>query len=236
MTEAEWLAATEPRGVLESWSQPTSERKIRLFCCACCRRIWPLITAPESRKAVEVSEALADGRAREGRRAAANLAATAVARRERSWPFAAAEEASKRLIRAYRKSPALATWAARTAYYAHEAAYLGTYYAVGTNDRAAFDSGNVARQAEQAAQIALLRDIFGNPFRPVPFSPSWRTDTVLALARRVYESRDFSAMPILADALQDAGCDSPDVLAHCRDPQGTHVRGCWVVDLVLEKE
>src|SRR5436190_23703815 len=66
MTEAEWLAATDPRVVLESWSWPTSERKMRLFCCACCRRIWPLITAPESRKAVEVSESLADGRTREG--------------------------------------------------------------------------------------------------------------------------------------------------------------------------
>jgi hypothetical protein len=51
----------------------------------------------------------------------------------------------------------------------------------------------------------------------------------------MYESHDFFPMPILADALQDAGCDHPDVLAHCRDPQATHVRGCWVVDLVLGK-
>ena len=65
--------------------------------------------------------------------------------------------------------------------------------------------------------------------------PAWRTDTVIALARQMYESRDFSAMPILADALQDAGCDSPDILDHCRDPHATHVRGCWVVDLVLGK-
>ena len=80
-----------------------------------------------------------------------------------------------------------------------------------------------------------LRDIFGNPFRPVTFSPEWRTDTAVALARQMYESRDFSAMPILADALQDAGCDSDDILAHCRDPKQVHVRGCWVVDLVLGK-
>ena len=80
----------------------------------------------------------------------------------------------------------------------------------------------------------LLRDIFGNPFRPVTFSPQWRTDTVLALAGQMYESRDFGAMPILADALQDAGCDDEDILLHCRGP-GPHVRGCWVVDLVLGK-
>jgi hypothetical protein len=68
------------------------------------------------------------------------------------------------------------------------------------------------------------------------FDPAWRTDTVLALARQMYESRDFSAMPILADALQDAGCDCDDILSHCREAHATHVRGCWVVDLVLGKE
>jgi hypothetical protein len=79
-----------------------------------------------------------------------------------------------------------------------------------------------------------IRDIFGNPFRPVTFLPEWRTDTAVSLARTMYESRDFSAMPILADALQDAGCDNADVLDHCRGP-GPHVRGCWVVDLLLGK-
>ena len=83
--------------------------------------------------------------------------------------------------------------------------------------------------------IRLIRDIYGNPFRPVTFDPSWRTSTAVGLARSMYESRDFAAMLILADALEDAGCDSPDVLAHCRDPKGVHVRGCWVVDLVLGK-
>jgi hypothetical protein len=80
-----------------------------------------------------------------------------------------------------------------------------------------------------------LRDIFGNPFRPVSFPPVWRTDTAIALARNMYESRDFSAMPILADALQDAGCDSAAILDHCRSAEQLHVRGCWVVDLVLGK-
>jgi hypothetical protein len=81
----------------------------------------------------------------------------------------------------------------------------------------------------------LLRDIFGNPFRPVAFSPVWRTDTAVSLAKQMYESRDFSAMPILADALQDAGCDSDELLNHCRG-EGPHVRGCWAIDLVLGKE
>ncbi len=91
-------------------------------------------------------------------------------------------------------------------------------------------------EAARPRHVALLRDIFGNPFRPVTFSPSWRTDTAVSLARGMYESRDFSAMPILADALQDAGCDNDDVPNHCRDPKQFHVRGCWVVDLVLGKQ
>src|SRR5204863_5507669 len=74
-----------------------------------------------------------------------------------------------------------------------------------------------------------------NPFYPPGFSPEWRTATTTALARQMDSAGDFSAMPILADALQDAGCDNDDVLNHCRDAAGTHVRGCWVVDGVLGK-
>jgi hypothetical protein len=80
---------------------------------------------------------------------------------------------------------------------------------------------------------SIVRCIFGNPFRRVSLDPSWLTSTVVKLAEGMYESRDFAAMPILADALQDAGCDSADILDHCRG--GPHVRGCWVVDLVLGK-
>jgi hypothetical protein len=87
----------------------------------------------------------------------------------------------------------------------------------------------------KARVAAVMRDIFGNPFRPVHFSPDWRTESVLALARRAYAGSDFSAMPILADALEDAGCDNAELLGHLRGP-GKHVRGCWAVDLVLAKE
>ena len=77
--------------------------------------------------------------------------------------------------------------------------------------------------------------IFGNPFRPVTFDPVWRTLDVVALARGIYDDRAFDRMPILADALQDAGCDNDDILTHCRDTGTPHARGCWVVDLVLGK-
>jgi hypothetical protein len=80
----------------------------------------------------------------------------------------------------------------------------------------------------------LFDDIFGDAFRPVRFELAWRTDTVMSLAHQVYDSRDFEFMPILADALQDAGCEDAALLNHCRGP-GPHVRGCWVVDLILAK-
>jgi hypothetical protein len=81
----------------------------------------------------------------------------------------------------------------------------------------------------------ILREIFGNPFRPLTFNAEWRTSDVLLLARGIYEERAFDRMPILADALQDAGCDNDDILSHLRDANATHVRGCWALDLVLEK-
>ncbi|MBA4192544.1 MAG: hypothetical protein C0467_31640 [Planctomycetaceae bacterium] len=86
-----------------------------------------------------------------------------------------------------------------------------------------------------AAVTQRVRDVFGNPFSLLTADAAWLTSTVLALAAGIYESRDFSAMPILADALQEAGCGNDDILTHCRDANGVHVRGCWVVDLILGK-
>ncbi len=88
-----------------------------------------------------------------------------------------------------------------------------------------------------AADLArLFRDLFGPiPFRPVALKPAWRTATVTGLARAIYEDRAFDRLPILGDALEEAGCTHADILRHCRFG-GEHVRGCWVVDLVLGKE
>jgi hypothetical protein len=92
-----------------------------------------------------------------------------------------------------------------------------------------------ARDAEVACQAALLRDIFGPlPFRQVMFEPPWQTPAVMALATNIYEERRWEDMPVLGDALQEAGCDDAEVLSHCRG-DGLHTRGCWVVDLLLGK-
>lgn len=92
-----------------------------------------------------------------------------------------------------------------------------------------------AYQAERDVQAALLRDITGNPFRPVAADPTWRTSTAVALAAAIHDGRAFDRMPVLADALEEAGCDNADALAHCRGAL-PHVRGCWVIDLLLNKQ
>jgi hypothetical protein len=88
---------------------------------------------------------------------------------------------------------------------------------------------------ERGEQASLLRDIAGNPFRPVTISPTWQTANVVAIAQAIYDERGFDRLPILADALEDAGCTNVEILEHCR-AGGEHVRGCWVVDLLLGKE
>jgi hypothetical protein len=102
----------------------------------------------------------------------------------------------------------------------------GRYYAWGHDEPLHTD--------HRAVALSIIDDIFAHPLRQVRFSPSWQTTTAIGIAQAMYDSRNFSAMPILADALEEAGCDSADVLAHCRG-DGPHVRGCWVVDLVLSK-
>jgi hypothetical protein len=92
----------------------------------------------------------------------------------------------------------------------------------------------LSQQVEQQL-CDLVRDIFGNPFRSTTFDPAWRTSTVVTLAEGIYADRAFDRLPILADALQDAGCASDDLLTHLRG-DGPHVKGCWALDLILGKE
>ncbi|MBY0526866.1 MAG: hypothetical protein K2R98_25965 [Gemmataceae bacterium] len=86
--------------------------------------------------------------------------------------------------------------------------------------------------AESRSQTLLLRDIIGNPFQSVTLNSDHRTNAAVGLAEAIYADRAFDRLPILADALEDAGCTDADILNHCRQP-GEHVRGCWVVDLLL---
>jgi hypothetical protein len=105
---------------------------------------------------------------------------------------------------------------------------------VGFQGRVTLVEFQAACASEDRALANLVRDVFGNPFRPVEIDSQWRTTNVAALAQTIYEERAFERMPILGDALEESGCDNTDILNHCRQP-GEHVRGCWVVDLLLGK-
>ncbi|MCI0703924.1 MAG: hypothetical protein L0241_22935 [Planctomycetia bacterium] len=217
MTEEEWLTCDNPKHLLRHLGCTCSERKRRLFGCACCRRVWHLIADDRSRAAVAVAEKFTDGGCNSSELAEAEVQASAAYEDPKNSgpPYTARYTAAACLCGVMKKPDAVQ-------------AALGCVSAT--------QMTKVLWATEQVAQCNLVREIFGNPFRPVVFSSSWRTDTALTLARQMYESREFSAMPILADALQDAGCDNEDILSHCRDANQVHVRGCWVVDLVLGKE
>jgi hypothetical protein len=195
---------------------------MRLFACHCCRRIWSLLTDERSRRAVEISEQYADGRTTRSELSAAHEGASG-----------AATAATVTDYRMPGDAPALFATAAAVCASSRERIANNAVSAASSAHTAVVCARPGGGGKERRFQCELLHDIFGNPFRPVAFSPSWRTDTAVALARQMYGSRNFGAMPILADALQDAGCDNEDVLHHCRETTAAHVRGCWVVDGVL---
>lgn len=218
MTETEWLTTTDPDRLLNAI--PTkSQRKCGHFVCACCRRLWPKLPDPRSRQVVDVAEQFLDGDV------SLDELLNAVAR-ARGVPNDRVKLKLSGGHRVMEYSPAVVA---------------GCCWSIANNSPDLNQShGLIAANsddlpAEWNYQASVLRCIFRNPFRSVGVEGSWLTSTVLTLARTMYDSRDFFAMPILADALQDAGCDNDDILSHCRQP-GEHVRGCWVVDLVLGKK
>jgi hypothetical protein len=216
MTEAEWLTTTDdPREMLE-YVENVSQRKWRLFLCGCARNSWHTHSVEEGRAATETAERYADGLV-----TAEEL--TAARRRAHELVASKAEELSP---------SDRAIWDALPATYVEPS----RAYDCALWNFTQFGQGANRSPAEYAKYCDLLRDIFGNPFRPVVFDPAWRTSDVMLLAQSIYEERAFDRMPILADALQDAGCDSDDILGHLRDPHAAHVRGCWALDLVLGKE
>jgi len=212
MTEAEWLTCADPEKMLTHLrrrKRRPSARKFRLFSVGCCRHSAAVMSHPANRRCLEVAERYADGLASEEERRKSLRAAS----------FAAAINA---LVGA---DPA------------REAAHVAgdvPFYAANAVEARGGDREPV-RRAEAAALCELLRDVVGNPFRPPRLDPAWRTGVAVGLAEAIYEERAFDRLPILADALEEAGCGDVAIQAHLRGP-GPHVRGCWALDLALNKE
>jgi len=228
MTPETWLDCTDPAPMLAYLGVRASPRKRRLFAIACCRRVLAWMRDERSRQALAFAdrfveehvgfreEAAVRGSAEDASEAAAYHAAGAAD----DAAFAAARSAAEVLY------PPSADAAMNAAAQAASAAF----HAATASDQVAA----AARAAERAAQADLVREIFANPFRPAaPAFASVRADpTVVRVAQAIHEEGRFDEVPVLGDALEEAGCAEPDVLAHCRSDKG-HVRGCWVVDLCL---
>jgi hypothetical protein len=206
MTEAEWLACADPEPLLLFLKGRSSDRKFRLFAYACIRRMRNVLEDERSRRAVELAELAADGLATEDQ----------------------VRQAVTGSVRAYIVAPIVGQ------------ATVGAAWPAAWNalDTARRGLGLSAASEEHRQQRLLLSDVFGNPFRPLMVERSWlrwNDGTVPRIAQGIYEGRAFDRLPILADALLDAGCDGEELLAHCRSA-GPHVRGCWAIDLLLGKE
>jgi hypothetical protein len=211
--------------MLEALGGKFSERKLRLFICACCRRVWHLVIDERSRTAVEVAEAWADGLVGDGmvdsafRDACAALAG--VRRGPGDWP-----ETVLRFRRP--RDRERVSWAA----------FLAAFSVGEGTGRLQPDSWRaLVPLLEGSEQAHLLRCVFGTPGRAAVFQSSWvrwQGWVIAAMARRIYDTREFGELPILGDALEDAGCSDQALLAHLRSP-GPHARGCWGLDLLLGK-
>ncbi len=217
MTETEWLASADAIPMLDILKE-ASRRKLRLFAVACCRLFWDQLSDQRCREGIEVAERRAEWRVSRNELSAATAALGEVERTARP-----AEADAAFIISRVAAASALEAAQAATSSYGPE----------GFEDPE--EAAKEGILADRPRQAQLLRDIFGNPFRPVAVESGWLTSTVVQLAQGIYDDRAFDRLPILADALQDAGCDNEALLGHCRDPQLTHVRGCWAVDLLLGK-
>jgi hypothetical protein len=221
MKESDWTACTNPEVMLAFLRRQASARKLQLFACACCRRIWHLLSDRRSKKAVEVAESFADGLVSTLELEVSRTEARAAIPRQNLARGLTVGTKAWRNARVVMDTTAAAYWTT-----------LGTQYVlyvVRTTASAAERRGLTWSSGPDHWQCCLLRDIFGNQFHQL----SSRPEAAAPLAERVYEG-DWSLMPLLGEWLQEHGYWSEG--EHCLDPNIHHVKGCWVVDWVTGRE
>jgi hypothetical protein len=213
--EADWSSGADLGRMLALLDPKEGDRKLRLFAVACWRRAWGRLADPALQELIDTAERYADRAAGYGELRAASQRAGVGSRPESPWN---------------------ARWAAQAVAAVNAASYRSSVESYALAARLAADAAPFPDD-EVAAQRRLLHDLFGDPFRETAAAPGWLTwygGAVRKMAQAVYDARRFGDLPVLADALEDAGCADADILAHCR-AGGEHVRGCWVVDLLLGK-
>jgi hypothetical protein len=218
VTELEWSMTKSPKEMLLFLQQRSTERKLRLFVVACAYLIWDRLVDDRLRAAVEVAERYADDLSTTDEllsscRTLIDIPIDYSKLHNQNWFTIASADA---VAAYYIVLTAIGHW--------RSLAKLPDYWYWDKCERL------VGFQ-----QPRLIRDVFGNPFQPIAINPNWRTPAVVTLAEYIYHDRAFDRMHELAKLLEEGACDNTDVLNHCRS-EGMHVRGCWVIDLLLGKE
>ncbi len=229
MTELEWQRADRPTGMLLFLRARASERKKLLFDCACCRHVWSKLGQADQLAVIDAEQCADDPvaiqqmllRLEPERKAALEVAGLGNLNHfvSDSLKQLLTDQTSLRIHFGSHRDWGIGSLA-------FEAARLAA-----TTE---FETSSTTQAIEESVQAEFVREIFGNPFRPITLDSGRLTSTVIDLAQAIYDERAFDCMPILADALMDAGCDSKEIIAHCRG-DAPHVRGCWLVDLIIEK-
>jgi hypothetical protein len=231
LDESKWFTCDDPTPMMVFLRDKATERKLRLFAVACCRRIWNLIPDKPGHEAVKQAERFADGMISRQRLAKARRACFPRAylnrpliERDNAWIAMLAVLCCVSHNRLDLEFSAMAS----------AMAYSG-FSLVDAPDRSiAYPERQKLRAQEHRYQASLLREIFVNPFRSVVSGLAESTPAIKSVAGAIYSERAFERMPILGDALEKAGRSSIEVLAHCREP-GEHVRGCWLLDELIGK-
>jgi hypothetical protein len=227
MTEADWWAATDPDRLIDwlFFDARAADRKLRLFSVACCESLRHHVRDPGVLAALGLAEAFADGRIDAAALATAHTAAWGnFHARHSRYDVSPAEVSGAEAVCLY--PTAQDPHRDRDRYREDDDAPYALLIA--------YFIDHPRAKAHFPRLVRLLHDVFGPlPFREVAVGPGWLTSDVVSLARGIYDEKAFDRMPILADALQDAGCDNDEVLTHCRREGWEHVRGCWVIDLLL---
>lgn len=245
MSEAEWIAFTDPEEMLEhiagpierirgpegiKWRVIATDRQCLLWGSACCRRLGPFIDDTRWLNAIRIVEQFADGEETYPQ-------VLAVGSEMEQWFQELGNYESLTPASMVARSCADLSSGVDSAYDSMRTPFLSPAYDASRWVIAAVreNAGEQAAERERALHCALLRDILGNPFRPLTVREEWRTATVVALAEKIYQGRAFGLLPELATALAQAGCDNEGILLHCQS-DGPHIRGCWVVDLFRRVE
>jgi hypothetical protein len=217
MAEPAWLTCTDPHELLLSLGGQADDRRLVLVACASLRRVWNFVVAAKNRRLTERLEDISPTTPLDRQAAARALVelARGVARSAELG-----EEKLSRQPHGLRLVVAVSD------------ILVVTRLAKITRVKASRQK--LTRVRERRMQRFLVRDIFGNPFCPVSIDPTWLSTDVRQLAASIYEERRFRDLPVLADALEDAGCARAEILDHCRSA-APHARGCWVVDSVLDR-